>query len=74
MVYRHYGLGRNNREEPMRFLAIFLMLAGVVSLAGCKDTDRPLSYNKGEYAGKADTKLTAEQVEALRQRGLHTYQ
>lgn len=57
----------------MRNVAIFLILGGIVALAGCNDTDRPLSYNKGEYAGKPDTDLTSEQVETLRQRTMRTY-
>ena len=55
----------------MRVISLSLALAGALALAGCKDTDRPLSYNKGVYEGKADTKLTPEQVEALRLRGMH---
>ena len=54
----------------MRTIFCGIALMGVLALAGCKDTPRPLSYNKGEYGGKADTKLTKEQVDALRQRGL----
>lgn len=49
--------------------SLFLLAAITLILGGCKDTDRPLSYNKGVYAGKADQKLTSEQVEALRHRG-----
>lgn len=45
------------------------MIAVLAMLAGCKDTDRPLSYNKGVYGGKTDQKLNEKQVEALRQRG-----
>lgn len=57
----------------MRAFTIGLICAGTIVLAGCYDTDRPLSYTKGEYGGKPDTKLTGEQVEALRQRGMRTY-
>jgi hypothetical protein len=46
-----------------------LLLASALALAGCEGTDRPTSYNKGVYGGKADTKLTTEQLEALRHRG-----
>ena len=53
----------------MRAIFYGIAFAGVLAAAGCKDTNRPLSYNKGEYGGKADTKLTKEQVDALRQRG-----
>ena len=52
----------------MRAIFCGIALAGVLVVAGCKDTPRPLSYNKGEYGGKADTKLTKEKVDALRQR------
>ena len=48
-----------------------IILAATLILGGCKDTNRPLSYNKGVYAGKPDKALTAEQVEALRHRGDH---
>lgn len=54
----------------MRVMSILLALAGALALAGCKDTGRPLSYNKGVYGGKADTKLTAKQLETLRHRGM----
>ncbi|MCG8558722.1 MAG: hypothetical protein MI824_02875 [Hyphomicrobiales bacterium] len=48
----------------------WVLLAGaVLSLTGCKDTDRPTSYEKGVYGGPADEKLTPAQVEALRHRG-----
>ncbi len=53
----------------MRVIFVGVALAGILAVAGCKDTNRPLSYDKGEYGGKADTKLTKEQLEALRQRG-----
>jgi outer membrane protein assembly factor BamE (lipoprotein component of BamABCDE complex) len=55
-------------------MSILVALAGALALAGCKDTDRPLSYNKGVYGGKADTKLTAEQIETLRHRGMRQAQ
>lgn len=58
----------------MRLILFILGLAAMAVLAGCEDMDRPLNYNKGEYAGQPDTKLTAEQVETLRQRGMRTYQ
>lgn len=58
----------------MRVIILGLLLVGPAVLASCKDTNRPLTYNKGEYAGKPDTKLTPEQVEALRQRGMRSYQ
>lgn len=58
----------------MQKLTILLAFTAGLALAGCKDTERPTSYNKGVYGGKADTKLTAEQVEALRQRGMRSYQ
>ncbi len=53
----------------MRVVSFSLALAGLLVLAGCQDTGRPLSYEKGVYGGKADTKLTAGQLEALRHRG-----
>ena len=52
-----------------------IFLASVILLlSGCKDSDRPTSYSKGVYGGKADTKLTSEQVRTLRQRGMSAYQ
>lgn len=53
---------------------LLMMAAAALALAGCKDTDRPLSYDKGVYAGKPDQELTSDQVEALRQRGTHQRQ
>jgi len=53
----------------MRLISFSLLLTSALALAGCEGTDRPTSYNKGVYGGKADTKLTTEQVEALRHRG-----
>lgn len=58
----------------MRIIGIIVGFAALVFLAGCKDEDRPLSYTPGEYGGKPDTALTKEQVEALRQRGMRSYQ
>ncbi len=52
----------------MRTIFYGIAFAGVLAAAGCKDTNRPLSYTPGEYGGKADTKLNKEQVDALRQR------
>lgn len=57
----------------MRVITLGMIFAGAIMLAGCKDTNRPLSYNKGEYGGKADAKLSAQQVETLRQRGMRSY-
>jgi uncharacterized protein (DUF779 family) len=55
-------------------MSLFLALVFVLAVGGCKDTERPLSYNKGTYSGAADTKLNAGQIEALRQRGMRVYQ
>ncbi len=55
----------------MRVISLSLALAAALALAGCQDTGRPLDYNKGVYGGKADTKLTSEQVNTLRLRGMH---
>ena len=55
----------------MRVISLSLALAGALLLAGCKDTVRPLSYEKGVYGGKADTKLTPGQLNTLRLRGRH---
>ncbi len=58
----------------MRVISLSLALAGALALAGCKDTDRPLNYNKGVYGGKSDTKLTTEQIQTLRHRGMRQAQ
>ncbi|MGD9867719.1 MAG: hypothetical protein AB7U38_06955 [Hyphomicrobiales bacterium] len=50
-------------------IPVAVMIAILASLGGCKETDRPLSYEKGVYGGKADQKLTEQQLETLRQRG-----
>lgn len=52
----------------MRKVFCGIALLGVLALSGCNDSIRPLSYDKGEYGGKPDTKLTKEQVDGLRQR------
>ena len=49
------------------FTVCLLALVGL-AVAGCNDVDRPTSYNKGVYGGKPDDKLTAEQVDKLRER------
>jgi hypothetical protein len=53
---------------------IIVLTVFVPALAGCGETDRPLSYEKGNYAGESDQKLTSEQVDTLRQRGMRVYQ
>lgn len=58
----------------MRVISLTLALAAALALAGCKDSDRPLSYDKGVYGGKMDTKLTSEQIETLRHRGMRQAQ
>ncbi|MDH3581150.1 MAG: hypothetical protein OEM91_11065 [Hyphomicrobiales bacterium] len=50
-------------------LSLFLLAATTLILGGCKDTDRPLNYEKGVYRGMADKPLAREQLDALRQRG-----
>ena len=56
-----------------RFMITGTLLVTLAVLSGCKDTDRPQSYDKGVYGGKADQKLTTQQVESLRQRGTLQY-
>lgn len=51
--------------------SVFFLAAITLVLGGCKDTGRPLSYNKGVYGGKVDKALTSEQVDSLRHRGGH---
>ena len=57
-----------------RKLSIFLVTASALVLGACKDTDRPLEYQKGVYGGKPDTKLTSDTVRTLRERGKRVYQ
>lgn len=57
-----------------RKLPIFLVAASALVLGACKDTDRPLEYQKGVYGGKPDTKLTSDTVRTLRERGKRVYQ
>jgi hypothetical protein len=52
-------------------IGIWLAIAGFVLMAqGCREDEqnRPLTYEKGAYQGPPDQTLSAEQVEALRQR------
>jgi hypothetical protein len=50
--------------------SVFLVAAMMLVLGGCEETGRLLSNDdKGTYAGKSDTALTSEQVNALRHRG-----
>lgn len=60
----------------MRLTGILALLIAplLLALAGCNESNRPLSYDKGVYGGKPDAQLTSEQVEELRQRGMRTYQ
>ncbi|WP_321341572.1 hypothetical protein [Breoghania sp.] len=53
----------------LKVLALVLFAAG---LASCREEEqgRPLHYVHGEYGGKKDTPLTAEQKRALELRGL----
>lgn len=57
-----------------RRVSVFLLAAAGLMLAGCQDSDRPTSYNKGVYGGEPDTELSEETVETLRQRGKRAYQ
>ena len=52
---------------------VLAMVVTMLAVAGCEDSGRPTAYNKGVYGGKADTKLTPEQVRALRHRGMRSY-
>ncbi|MEQ9330787.1 hypothetical protein [Thalassobaculum sp.] len=48
-------------------------LVALVALAGCREDeqDRPLSYDKGVYQGKADDALPEGTSDVLRQRAQH---
>ncbi|GBF26778.1 hypothetical protein MnTg02_01819 [bacterium MnTg02] len=52
-------------------ILVILLSAAVAVLSGCKaeEQGRPTTYEKGVYGGKADKKLTGEQVRSLRHRG-----
>ena len=54
-------------------LALGCAVAVVASLGGCREDeqDRVLIFDKGKYAGKPDTPVSAEAHKALRQRGQH---
>lgn len=56
-----------------RKVSVLLLVGTMLALAACNDSGRPTAYNKGVYGGKADTKLTPEQVRALRHRGMRAY-
>lgn len=47
-------------------------LALLAALSACRDEEqhRVLLYDKGTYLGQSDSKLTQQQVDALRQRTL----
>jgi hypothetical protein len=47
---------------------VALAALGALMLGGCEDTNRPLTYDKGEYGGRQDQKLLPDEVEQLRQR------
>ncbi|MEQ8818461.1 MAG: hypothetical protein RLO51_10570 [Thalassobaculum sp.] len=56
-----------------RRLAAVAGLVALVALAGCREDeqDRPLSYDKGVYQGKADDALPEGTSDVLRQRAQH---
>lgn len=53
-----------------RTLTLPVLLLALTTLAACQDHKdaRPLHTEKGTYQGAPDTRLSGEQVEALRQR------
>lgn len=51
-----------------RFFIPVLAATMLLGLAGCNHDERPLSYNKGVYGGKADQKLDADTVRELQYR------
>ncbi len=61
----------------MKRSGIRLLLLGAMAisaaLGGCREEEqnRVLLYNKGVYAGKADTPLSPEALRAIRQRSRH---
>ncbi|PTW60843.1 hypothetical protein C8N35_10322 [Breoghania corrubedonensis] len=52
-------------------LKVLALVALVVGLGSCREHEqgRPLVYEQGQYGGKKDTPLTAEQDRALELRG-----
>ncbi len=50
-----------------KFLKVLTLAAFTVALSSCaeEEQNRPLSYEKGTYLGKADQSLTPEQVRNL---------
>jgi hypothetical protein len=54
-----------------RSIGMWLAIAGIALMTqGCREDEqnRPLLYDKGTYEGQPDQALSAEQVDALRQR------
>ena len=53
-----------------RRLVAVVGLVALAALAGCREDeqDRPLTYEKGVYKGKADDSLPDGTLDALRQR------
>jgi hypothetical protein len=61
----------NTRTGVSAGLVVSLLVLATLGLGGCREEEqgRPISLEKGEYAGKPDTPLTEEQLRALQQRG-----
>lgn len=53
-----------------KIVGFSVLIAAVLGLAACDESEqgRVLRYEKGTYLGKADTPLSEEQVDELRQR------
>jgi len=62
--------GMRLRRTSRKLIAVCLAAFGLLILQGCQESEqgRRLSYEKGTYLGKPDTKLTPSQVDALKYR------
>ncbi|MEE8445494.1 MAG: hypothetical protein V3S44_09105 [Alphaproteobacteria bacterium] len=65
---------KKNRKQSIRTM---LLVGGVVAaslaLGACRENEqgRPLSYDKGKYAGKPDTEISAAARRGIRDRVRH---
>ena len=58
-----------SRKTFTHLLAAAALVASAGLLAGCnEEAERPLHFEKGTYQGPQDTPLSAERLDALKQR------
>ena len=57
------------KKTLTHLLAAAALVASAGLLAGCnEEAERPLHFEKGKYVGPQDAPLSAEQLDALKQR------